>query len=170
MSGNEITHWYIGEALENARIVPCNTKQPYTVQEFGNGSWMIDMANVNVHEIDEGHPVSNKVWLQKLNVQLGDLLHLAPFSTHVLIPIPYNVSTLKHMLQFISWNLNQPIQKHHKKIAKIWIKGFFDDMSRELQKLKQNKLTWFEILGDYCAWGGGLHRSSKGIWTYIVNS
>ena len=170
MQGSEITHWYIGDALQNARIVDCDAKQPYKVQVLRNGVSMIDMTNVKLSEIDEGYPVPSCVWSQKVNVQPGDYLHLAPFSSKVLIPIPSYIHTLKHFLQFINWNLNHPIQKKHKKTAEKWIKGFFEDMSHELQRLEKNELTWLEIVGDYCAWGGGLKRSKKGIWTYIVNS
>jgi hypothetical protein len=170
MQGNEISHWYIGDDLKNARIVDCDAQRPYQVQQMGNGVTMIDWTHVDLNEIDEGHPVSSKIWSQKLNIHHGDLLHLAPFPKKVLFLIPKNVHTLKQLLQFINLKLNSPIDKQYKKIAEKWMSRFYIDMTDDFKKLEKNELTWFEILGDYCAWGGGLKRSKSGIWTYIVNS
>lgn len=43
-------------------------------------------------------------------------------------------------------------------------------MPKEQEAFNKNNLRWFDILGDDCAWGGGLRRSKQGIWTYNVDS
>ncbi len=166
MQGNEITFWYIGSPLSEARMIDCKNETPYTDEELKNG------IIIKLNDFDEGYPITTKIWNQKLKIKQGDFLHLEPFEKEILFKIPLHVHTLKQILKFINKKINGKIQTKYKHFAQKHIKSFLDQSDRrELRKkFQQNTLTWFDLLGDYCAWGGGLKRSANGIWTYIVNS
>ncbi len=160
MIGDQITFWYIGQPVDEARIVDDDGIR-YTEEELRSGV-PIDLNP------PQGHPVPKPVWSQKLGIRDGDKLHLAPFSKNVVFSIPSSVRTLRQLLQFINNKLNGKIQVHYRKEAWKRIQDFGDQ--RELRlKFADNTLVWFDLLGDDCAWAGNLH-SMNGVWTYNVDS
>ena len=139
--GTEI-NWYIGQDLEDATIV---------------------------NDQDEEEKVPSKIWDQPLNIKKGDFLHLAPFDNEVLFKIPIGIKNLIGLMEFIMEKLNSKIQTKYKKIALKRIGTFFDGVDELKLQLQKNELTWFDILGDDCAWAGNVSRSKDGIWNYKVD-
>ncbi len=141
MIGNDIT-WYIGEPLIEATMINKKT--------------------------NEEHKVPLSIWNQNLKIKESDSLHLAPFPIE--FPIPKNTRTLKQVFEFIRLLMQSKVDNYSIAIQRL--DGFLiEHLKRELFiKLKQGNLTWFEILGDECSWGGNLHRTKQGVWTYNVDS
>ncbi len=142
MYGNEIT-WYIGSPLNEAVIIIDND-QPYTRKELQHGV-KIDLLE------PETKPVLDIIWNQRLKINKGDKLHLAPFDDKVLYTIPTKVKTLYDMMYFINKKLNEVIPKKYQLNAIGCINGFLNpvDRMKYLEKLENNTLKWIDINGDY---------------------
>ncbi len=136
-------NWYIGDSLKNARFITPN---------------------------DREIAVPSHIWDIELHAKSGDTIELIPFK-NLIVAFPSDVRTFKDFLKFFNFCLHSTIHPESK-LAKKRIAGFLSNkqVASLARKLQNGKLTWYDIIGDECAWAGNLKRSKQGKWTYNVDS
>jgi hypothetical protein len=120
--------------------------------------------------------VPKSVWKSDIpEMRKTDSIVFFPMKPFLSMSVPVQGTTIEAVFHTLNDHLHQRIHEPKddlRQMLYVQISQFYDRRTRMelIQKLESGELTWFELLGDYVAWGGNLRKTKANVWVYNLDS